>query len=56
MIPDKTIKDLITKHSNLERELSSQDIDKKVFAEIDVWLGQKDKIQVYSKTDIYKTL
>jgi peptide chain release factor 1 len=33
MIPDKTIKDLITKHSNLERELSSQDIDKKVFAE-----------------------
>ena len=33
MIPDKTIIDLITKHSNLERELSSQDIDKKVFAE-----------------------
>ena len=26
------------------------------FAEIDVWLGQKDKIQVYSKTDIYKTI
>ena len=26
------------------------------FAEIDVWLGQKDKIQVYSNTDIYKTI
>jgi len=33
MIPNKTIKDLITKHSNLEKELSSGDIDKKFFAE-----------------------
>ena len=33
MIPDKTIKDLISKHSNLEKELSSEDIDKKFFAE-----------------------
>ena len=33
MIPNKTIHDLITKHSNLERELSSGDIDKKFFAE-----------------------
>ena len=33
MIPNKTIHDLITKHSNLEKELSSGDIDKKLFAE-----------------------
>ena len=33
MIPDKTINDLINKHANLERELSSGDIDKKFFAE-----------------------
>ena len=26
------------------------------FAELDVWLGQKDKIQVYSNTNIYKTI
>ena len=33
MIPDKTIKDLISKHSNLEKELSSKDINKRFFAE-----------------------
>ena len=33
MIPNKTIQDLITKHSNLEKELSSGNIDKKFFAE-----------------------
>ena len=33
MIPDKTIKDLIVKHSDLERDLSSGEIDKKFFAE-----------------------
>ncbi len=33
MIPDKTIKDLINKHFNLEKELSSENIDKKFFAE-----------------------
>ena len=26
------------------------------FTELDVWLGQKDKIEVYSDTDIYKTI
>ena len=26
------------------------------FAEIDVWLGQKNKVQIYSNTDIYKTI
>tara|TARA_B110001450_G_scaffold57101_1_gene53728 strand:+ start:443 stop:1516 length:1074 start_codon:yes stop_codon:yes gene_type:complete len=33
MIPKKTIEDLITKHSFLEKELSSGDVDKKLFAE-----------------------
>ena len=26
------------------------------FTSLDVWLGQKDKIEVYSKLDIYKTI
>jgi peptide chain release factor 1 len=33
MIPEKTIKELIEKHSNLEKDLSSGEIDKKSFAE-----------------------
>ncbi|MDC1112559.1 peptide chain release factor 1 [Candidatus Pelagibacter sp.] len=33
MIPLKTIEDLIKKHSNLEKDLSSGDVDKKLFAE-----------------------
>ena len=33
MIPLKTIEDLITKHSLLEKDLSSGSIDKKTFAE-----------------------
>ena len=33
MIPTKTIEELITKHSSLEKELSSGEIDKKQFAE-----------------------
>ncbi len=33
MIPPKTIEDLISKHSNLEKDLSSVNIDKKIFAE-----------------------
>ena len=33
MIPIKTVEELITKHSMLEKELSSVDIDKKLFAE-----------------------
>ena len=33
MIPKKTIEELIDKHSNLEKELSSGEIDKKQFAE-----------------------
>src|SRR6056300_294762 len=33
MIPEKTIEELISKHANLEKELSSGSIDKKTFAE-----------------------
>ena len=33
MIPQKTIEELITKHSMLEKDLSSENIDKKLFAE-----------------------
>ena len=33
MIPKKTIEELIDKHSNLEKDLSSSKIDKKLFAE-----------------------
>ena len=33
MVPLKTIDDLISKHSTLEKELSSGEVDKKVFAE-----------------------
>ena len=33
MIPNKTIEDLINKHSSLEKDLSSVNIDKKLFAE-----------------------
>ena len=33
MIPIKTIEELILKHSTLEKELSSGEIDKKIFAE-----------------------
>ena len=33
MIPLKTIKELISKHSLLEKELSEGDVDKKFFAE-----------------------
>ena len=33
MIPEKTIKDLILRHSTLEKDLSSNEINKKLFAE-----------------------
>ena len=33
MIPSKTIEELILKHSSLEKDLSSGEIDKKLFAE-----------------------
>ena len=35
MIPQRTIDELITKHSNLEKDLSSGRIEKSLFAEKD---------------------
>ena len=34
-------------------EIAKKDTE---FTSLDVWLGQKDKIEVYSKSDIYKTI
>ena len=39
MIPEKTIQELILKHSTLEKDLSSGDLDKKLFAEKSKELG-----------------
>ena len=33
MIPEKTIEELITRHSTLEKDLASGKVDKKLFAE-----------------------
>jgi peptide chain release factor 1 len=33
MIPQKTIEELVKKHSNLEKDLSSGEVDKKIFAD-----------------------
>ena len=33
MIPEKTIEELITRHSSLEKDLASGKVDKKIFAE-----------------------
>ena len=33
MIPHRTIEELISKHSDLEKDLSSENMDKKLFAE-----------------------
>ena len=33
MIPEKTIEELITRHSSLEKDLASGNVDKKLFAE-----------------------
>ena len=33
MIPQKTVQELINKHSILEKDLSSGNLDKKIFAE-----------------------
>ena len=33
MIPEKTIEELISRHSSLEKDLASGNVDKKLFAE-----------------------
>ena len=49
MIPNKTINDLISKHSNLESELSAGNIDKKLFAEKSKEYSDLNEIIDYAK-------
>ena len=50
MIPTKTIDELIVKHSTLEKELSSGELDKKLFAE-----KSKEYSDINEIVDIAKT-
>jgi len=49
MIPIKTIEELILKHSSLEKDLSSVDIDKKLFAEKSKEYSDVNEIITYAK-------
>ena len=49
MIPQKTIEDLINKHSALEKDLSSGNIDKKLFAEKSKEYSDLNEIVEYAK-------
>ena len=49
MIPQKTIQELINKHSNLEKDLSSGKIDKKMFAEKSKEYSDLNEIVDYAK-------
>ena len=49
MIPTKTVKELILKHSNLEKDLSSGEIDKKLFAEKSKEYSDVNEIIEYAK-------
>ena len=49
MIPQKTIEDLIIKHSKLEKDLSSSDIDKNMFAEKSKEYSDLNEIVNYAK-------
>ena len=49
MIPTKTIEELILKHSNLEKDLSSGEIDKKLFAEKSKEYSDVNEIIEYAK-------
>ncbi len=49
MIPIKTIEELILKHSSLEKDLSSGDIDKKLFAEKSKEYSDVNEIITYAK-------
>ena len=52
MIPKKNIDDLISKHSNLEKELSSSNLDKKLFAEKSKEYSDLNEIISYAKNYI----
>ena len=49
MIPTKTVEELILKHSNLEKDLSSGEIDKKLFAEKSKEYSDVNEIIEYAK-------
>ena len=49
MIPIKTIEDLITKHSSLEKDLSSGELDKKLFAQKSKEYSDVNEIVVIAK-------
>jgi peptide chain release factor 1 len=49
MIPIKTIEELILKHSTLEKDLSSSNIDKKLFAEKSKEYSDVNEIIEYAK-------
>ena len=49
MIPIKTIEELILKHSSLEKDLSSVDLDKKLFAEKSKEYSDVNEIITYAK-------
>ena len=55
MIPKKTIEDLINKHSILEKELSSGNVDKKFFAEKSKEYSDLNEIVEDAKKYISKT-
>ena len=49
MIPAKTIEELILKHSTLEKDLSSGEIDKKLFAEKSTEYSDLNEIIINAK-------
>ena len=49
MIPQKTIEELINKHSILEKDLSSGEIDKKKFAEKSKEYSDLNEVVEYAK-------
>ena len=49
MIPNKTIEELISRHSTLEKDLSSEIIDKKLFAEKSKEYSDVNEIINYAK-------
>ena len=49
MIPEKTIEELITRHSSLEKDLASGNVDKKLFAEKSKEYSDLNEIFYYAK-------
>ena len=56
MIPEKTIEELITRHSSLEKDLASGNVDKKLFAEKSKEYSDLNEIVYSAKTVSYTHL